>query len=173
MATIHLLLRSLWWPGNWSPCLHFGPSSNLSSPSARGNHSKCNYDGVFLVHKPKWAYKALHDLRLALQPHLPPFLLCVDYSGNVGMFTIAQHTHVSQNSFFYKRELCSCFDHWKLMKPLIACPPALLLPAKMDRNMDPEENQSECLGTSIITPGYSYMNAGQLKESQEKGTLLD
>ncbi|KAI5178866.1 Ankyrin-2 [Manis pentadactyla] len=32
------------------------------------------------------------------------------------------------------------------MKPLIACTPALLLPAKMDRNMDPEENQSECLG---------------------------
>lgn len=130
-------------------------------------------DCVFLVHKPKWAHKAFHDLRLALQPHLPPFLLCVDYSGNGGMFTIAQHTHVSRNSFFYKRELCSCFDRWKLMKPLIACTPALLLPAKMDRNMDPEENQSECLGTSIITLGYSYMNTGQLKESQEKGTLLD
>ena len=72
-----------------------------------------------------------------------------------------------------KRRICSYFDHRKLIKLYVGCTPALLLPAKIARNVDSEENQGEALDTSIITLGHSYITLGQLREPQKEGALLD
>ena len=45
--------------------------------------------------------------------------------------------------------------------------------AKMNSNMDSEENQSEGTDIYIITLGHSYITLEQLKESQEEGIVLD
>lgn len=71
-----------------------------------------------------------------------------------------------------KGRICSYFNCWKLIEPCIGRTPALLLSAKMDRNVDPEENQNEDIDIYIITLGHSYIILGQWKESQEEGILL-
>lgn len=71
-----------------------------------------------------------------------------------------------------KERICSYFNRWKLIEPRIGYAPALLLSAKMDRNVNPEENQNKDIDIYIITLGHSYIILGQRKESQEEGILL-